>query len=526
MLKTVHIKKNERGLVLKHGDLVSVLGAGQHTLWDFKQQLQVKIVPVEQPISDATLIDALHYAPASVLAAFHHLKLSRDELAVAWYDDQIQAVVQGVQHLYWWKDAQSVRYERLDTRTLHMPATTLAYFDAKLMQNKAVQGLDQILVIDVPEHQIALISINQQWSQVLGHGRYGFYRHQAAVGVKYLSIVEPIRKAAEMDELRQALVNTDPTVQSRIHKIEVPADQVALRYVDGMLCEILAPHQQLYVVDHHQAVHFEWLPLNGVQVPASLLDRLTPTVIKQGKMLGLEHLVITEIPEHFVGLVSVDGQWVETRTSGRYADFQIKQRVLTTMVDLRLQELEVSGQEILTKDKVTLRVNVSVNWQYQDAYHAYQQHAQPERHLYVSVQLAIRELIATRSLDDLLENKHALDQVLGARVNQLVADLGIAVVYVGIKDLILPGEMRTILAQVVEAQKSSEANVIRRREETAATRSLLNTAKVMEDNPVALRLKELETLERMAERIERISVFGGLDQVLNGLIKIEPSRQV
>jgi hypothetical protein len=48
----------------------------------------------------------------------------------------------------------------------------------------------------------------------------------------------------------------------------------------------------------------------------------------------------------------------------------------------------------------------------------------------------------------------------------------------------------------------------------------------MEDNPVALRLKELETLERMAERIERISVFGGLDQVLNGLIKIEPSRQV
>ena len=92
--------------------------------------------------------------------------------------------------------------------------------------------------------------------------------------------------------------------------------------------------------------------------------------------------------------------------------------------------------------------------------------------------------------------------------------------YVGVKDIVLPGEMKTILAQVVEAGKSAEANVIRRREETAATRSLLNTAKVMEDNPVALRLKELETLERVAERIDKISVFGGLDQVLNGLVKL------
>ena len=90
----------------------------------------------------------------------------------------------------------------------------------------------------------------------------------------------------------------------------------------------------------------------------------------------------------------------------------------------------------------------------------------------------------------------------------------------GVKDIVLPGEMKTILAQVVEAGKSAEANVIRRREETAATRSLLNTAKVMEDNPVALRLKELETLERVAERIDKISVFGGLDQVLNGLVKL------
>ena len=88
------------------------------------------------------------------------------------------------------------------------------------------------------------------------------------------------------------------------------------------------------------------------------------------------------------------------------------------------------------------------------------------------------------------------------------------------KDIILPGEMKTILARVVEAEKAAQANVIRRREETAATRSLLNTAKVMEDNPIALRMKELETLEKVTEKIDKISVYGGLDSVLKDLVKI------
>ena len=75
-------------------------------------------------------------------------------------------------------------------------------------------------------------------------------------------------------------------------------------------------------------------------------------------------------------------------------------------------------------------------------------------------------------------------------------------------------------ARASKAERTAKANLIRRQEETAATRSLLNTAKLMEDNPLLLRLKELETLERVAERIDKISVFGGLDQVLNGLVKL------
>jgi regulator of protease activity HflC (stomatin/prohibitin superfamily) len=91
---------------------------------------------------------------------------------------------------------------------------------------------------------------------------------------------------------------------------------------------------------------------------------------------------------------------------------------------------------------------------------------------------------------------------------------------VGVKDIILPGEMKTILNRVVEAEKEAQANLIRRREETAATRSLHNTAKMLEASPVLLRLKELEALEKVTQNIDQLTVVGGLDGVLNQLVKL------
>ena len=80
--------------------------------------------------------------------------------------------------------------------------------------------------------------------------------------------------------------------------------------------------------------------------------------------------------------------------------------------------------------------------------------------------------------------------------------------------------MKMILAQVVEAQKMAEANLIRRREETQATRSLHNTAKVMEGNSTLLRLKELEVLEKITTQINTLNVYGGLDGVMNDMVRL------
>ena len=78
----------------------------------------------------------------------------------------------------------------------------------------------------------------------------------------------------------------------------------------------------------------------------------------------------------------------------------------------------------------------------------------------------------------------------------------------GIRDIILPGEIKDIMNQVLIAQKKAQANVITRREETASTRSLLNTAKLMEDNAMLFKLKEMEYVEKIADKIGEISVSG------------------
>jgi regulator of protease activity HflC (stomatin/prohibitin superfamily) len=232
--------------------------------------------------------------------------------------------------------------------------------------------------------------------------------------------------------------------------------------------------------------------------------------------------VITRlVPEGHVGILYVDGELERMLESGFHAFFNVERAVAISTYDTRIQSLDVSGQEILTKDKVSVRVNVTATYKIADAHKAVMSAENPLDYLYKEVQFGLRGAVGTRTLDELLEDKTAIDRSVAEFLTERFADIGITVVGVGVKDIILPGDMKELLGKVVEAEKAAPANVIRRREETNATRSLLNTAKVMESNAVALRLKELETLEKITEKIGNISVYGGLDSVLNDLVRMK-----
>ncbi len=121
--------------------------------------------------------------------------------------------------------------------------------------------------------------------------------------------------------------------------------------------------------------------------------------------------------------------------------------------------------------------------------------------------------------DELLEKKDAIVPFILDAVKNTADNLGVAVNGFGIRDIILPGDVKDIMNKVLIAEKNAQANSIMRREETASTRSLLNTAKLMEDNTMLWKLKEMEYVEKIADKISNISVSG------NGAL-IEQLKQI
>ncbi|ENP0404061.1 slipin family protein [Escherichia coli] len=370
--------------------------------------------------------------------------------------------------------------------------------------------------ISVRKDQLALLSRNGDYYKVLHAGEHLLPR---------LNTPEVLLITLDGSEVPDVLADYLRRFQPDwVEKYCLVADlseiEAGALYMDGILLEILPPStRRLYwrVEDDLTLVRMN---TQQVQVQTEVMNAvLQPR--RKGAVKGRDAILTVQVPAWHVGVLKIDGETQALLPPGLTAYWKINHLVDAEVVDTRLQVLEVSGQEILTKDKVNLRINLAANWRYSDVLLAFSQLTKPIDHLYRELQFALREAVGTRTLDELLEDKQVIDDVVSEQVKSRMLPFGMEIASLGVKDIVLPGDMKNILAQLVEAEKSAQANVIRRREETAATRSLLNTAKVMENNPVALRLKELETLERVAERIDNISVFGGLDQVLHGLVNIK-----
>jgi regulator of protease activity HflC (stomatin/prohibitin superfamily) len=186
--------------------------------------------------------------------------------------------------------------------------------------------------------------------------------------------------------------------------------------------------------------------------------------------------------------------------------------------DMRETMIDISGQEIMTADKVTLRMNAVATYRVVDARQSVSTVDDAKQALYREAQLALRAVVGARDLDAFLADKEGvardLDTALAGRARQI----GLEVASVGVRDIILPGDMKDLMNKVTEAKKAAEANLIVRREETAAMRSQANTAKLLEGSPTLMRLRELEVLEKIASAGRLNIVLGekGLaDRVVN-----------
>ncbi len=376
----------------------------------------------------------------------------------------------------------------------------------------AMMGLKRITIA---QYERGLLFRNRSFEAVMEPGVHWIFDPLKWTEIKVYDVAVAEFEHPRIDVL---IAEARALLERHLMIVDLSDREVGLVYKNDRLVSVLPPgKRQLY-----------WRGPIAVRVDVKdisrnfALDADTARILSRaGASVANTAIGSVEVPDTSVGLLIADGELREVLKPGLTAFWKFQRNVKVELVDLRLQTMEVAGQEILTRDKVSLRVNLTALWQVLDAVQARTRLVNFVEYVYKELQFALREAVGARTLDELLGDKGAFDREISAIVAGKLEGNGVVVRSVGVKDVILPGEMKVILNQVVEAEKIAQANLIRRREETAATRSLLNTARLMDDNPTLLRLKELETLEKVTEKIDKLTVFGGLEGVLKDVVRIQ-----
>lgn len=363
--------------------------------------------------------------------------------------------------------------------------------------------------ITVTERERVLVLRNGRFEAILGAGEHRLKSRNL------------LREAHDLGRLRftspydRALFRERPDLAAvHLTELRAGADEVLIALRDGVPAEVVLPEAR--VVLWTDAGPWE-VERHAIGETLAVAPELANRLVRAGLTTGFS---VAEVAEGHVGLLSIDGVLRETLTPGTHGFWKLGRHVAVKQVDLRLRTHEVTGQEILTKDRVTIRVNLSAGYRVTDPVKAVTSVRDFDEALHRALQLAFRKTLGALTLDRLLAEKTSVDAEAAAAVRAEMAGIGIEVGEIALKDVILPGEMREILTSVVAAEKEAEANVIRRREETNATRSLLNTAKVMAENPVMLRLKELEALESIAGKVERLTVHNGTEGLMTDIVRL------
>ena len=374
---------------------------------------------------------------------------------------------------------------------------------------KLVDRLTGHTRVILTETERALVLEKGQICALLGPGEHRLNRKMR------LQEVYDVNALSLTSEYLETLLGRYATLASE-HLTEVKAGEAEVVVVlrDGKPVEVLHPLTRVaywtaagpWTVERYSVE-------DTLALPKGLAKRLVAVGVTEGYQA-------TEVSEGYIGMLTVDGEAQGVLPAGTHAFWKLGRRVAVKQVDLRQRTHEVTGQEILTRDRVTLRVNLTAIYRVVDPERAVSTVKDFEEALHRSLQLAFRKTLGAMTLDQLLAEKVTVDAKAAGTVRSEMAALGVEVGEIALKDVILPGDMRDILTSVVAAQKEAEANVIRRREETNATRSLLNTAKVMAENPVMLRLKELEALESIAGKVERLTVHNGTEGLMSDLVKL------
>lgn len=355
--------------------------------------------------------------------------------------------------------------------------------------------------ITIKAYQIGLVFEKGRLVNVCQEGNFWL------IGKKELHVYEMKQSFVAPIELNLLLQNEK--LASMLEIVEIADNEMALYFTNGIFKEVLQTGRYAfwkgYLDNKFIKVDLSKESIHE-DIPVNLLENIKLKPFVRKFIVG----------SNDKALLFMNGTFIKELSSGSYYFWNNSSTVEVRTVEVRQQQLEISGQELLTKDKATLRINFFVRYQVVDVIKALMNNKDFEKQLYVLMQLTLRAFVGGFTLDELLLKKDTISKEILEQVTDKISNLGLSVSDAGIRDVILPGDMKEIMNQVLVAEKKAQANSIMRREETAAMRNMLNTAKLMEENEMLWKLKEMEYVEKIADKIGEITISGG-GNVINQL---------
>ena len=297
------------------------------------------------------------------------------------------------------------------------------------------------------------------------------------------------------------LLLKDEKLAEMLTVLDIADNEIALQYEDGKFQSVLTSGRYTFWKGLKEFT-FTKVDLSKIDIT----EKIEKNLLTNFKITP--YIRTFEVAAYENAVLIINDEYSKTLGGGLYRFWRNDTSIKISKADLRTQQMEIAGQDLLTKDKAAVRINCNTQYKITNIETALLENKDFEKQLYLTVQLALRNYVGTLTLDELLERKEDIAKSVLADVKAEATKLGVKVLNCGIRDVILPGDMKEIMNQVLMAQKKAQANIITRREETASTRSLLNTAKLMEENSMLFKLKEMEYVEKIADKIGEITVSG------------------
>lgn len=348
----------------------------------------------------------------------------------------------------------------------------------------------------IKEQECGYLMKNGRFVRLLTAGKYRFMKE-----LGYEVQVVPMTGLVKTCGIPEDILMGDQEFAARVVKVEVPDTCLAIRFVNQAFKEVLTGPEALFWNV------FEKNTFQMVDMTEPCMEKVLPRMYID--LMPMKYYKKIVVKDGEVGLLYFDNRLEKRLETGSYYFWNYGREVTGKIFNMKIQQLDITGQEILTADKVGVRLNVVCSYRITDPERLVKMVDGASGQLYTCAQLVLREYVGRFRLDELLAQKEEISQYVLQKLRERQEEFCVEVTGAGIKDIILPGEIREIMNTVLVAEKKAQANVIMRREEVASTRSLLNTARLMDENRTLFKLKEMEYLERICDKVGGITLNGG-----------------